>query len=516
LGDSIGSIARLNDFTVTGSRINILADILTGMTQTYNGSTYIGNASFIGKEAKVGFLFESDYKSYFEYGATNTIPGSSIVYLDTNPIYVRTMISVDPIITFNGAVNDTIPDTHTLLLAAISDQSVPASAGAAAINNVASINFNDTVGADAPLYSLNSQVRVNVIQADSATAFVGQINVIDSVSTYSNQTYRANAMIAQASVQPGEVVFSVWDPEASITFNLAKQTAENSNCSGSSCGQTNLQNPGSQDTLRLNGDSNYINSQNTNAGAAGYWPNPAIVGNALGFQPPATASAASVPAPQNPIQLPPVTNLPQVRPDIPAPIIVTQPIRVELSLRGGADLSAALMQNSQTFAVNYAMSDTGSNSRVSVTMGDSNTLALSESERRNARDYQILASNQVVPAPQKGFVNVIFQLIINGEPIQLVSTSPQKAFELKLPSMALPRLDTLLQQQRQDGVSKAVTLIATLANGRPLPAWLKFNPDTQNFSASSIPDGAPDTQIKLVAMQDGVEIDQVVFTIDTP
>jgi hypothetical protein len=210
--------------------------------------------------------------------------------------------------------------------------------------------------------------------------------------------------------------------------------------------------------------------------------------------------------------------LPEVRPEItiPLPIITPKPVKVDLPLRSGSDLSSALLQNSQTFAVNYALSDTRSVSKVSVTMGGSNTLALSESDRINIRDYQILASNQVAPAPQKGFVNVIFQLIINGEPIQLVSTSPQKAFELKLPSMALPKLNTLLQQQRKDGVSKAVTLIATLANGRPLPAWLKFNPDTQTFSASSIPDGAPDTQIKLVAMQDGVEIDQLVFMIDMP
>jgi mucin-19 len=132
------------------------------------------------------------------------------------------------------------------------------------------------------------------------------------------------------------------------------------------------------------------------------------------------------------------------------------------------------------------------------------------------RDYRILASNQVVPAPEKGFVNVIFKLVINGEPIQLVSSSPQKSFELKLPPMALPKLSALLQQQKQDGISKVVTLVVTLANGKPLPSWLKFNPDTQTFSATSIPEGTPDTQVKLQAIQDGNEVDQVVFTIDTP
>jgi hypothetical protein len=128
----------------------------------------------------------------------------------------------------------------------------------------------------------------------------------------------------------------------------------------------------------------------------------------------------------------------------------------------------------------------------------------------------MMAGNQATPAPEKGFVNIIFKLLINGMSIQLVSTSPQKGFELKLPPMALPKLDALLQQQSQDGDVKPVTLVATMANGMPLPSWLKFNPETQTFSASSIPEGTPDIQVKLQAMQGGVEVDQVVFTIDTP
>jgi hypothetical protein len=60
-----------------------------------------------------------------------------------------------------------------------------------------------------------------------------------------------------------------------------------------------------------------------------------------------------------------------------------------------------------------------------------------------------------------------------------------------------------------------VTLVATLSNDMPLPSWLKFNPETQTFSASFIPEGTPDIQVKLQAIQSGAEVDQVVFTIDT-
>ena len=93
------------------------------------------------------------------------------------------------------------------------------------------------------MYSLNAQVRVNLTQTEGASSFIGQVNVKDGVSTYSDQIYRANSMVAQASSRGGEVTFSVFDPQASITFNLPRQTTDNSGCSGALCGQLNLQNP---------------------------------------------------------------------------------------------------------------------------------------------------------------------------------------------------------------------------------------------------------------------------------
>jgi hypothetical protein len=474
LGDSIGSIARLNDFTVTGSRINILADVLTGMTQTYNGSTYIGNASYIGRPARVGFLYEPSFIRYFEDGPNTAIAGSSIAKLNNNPIYVRTLISVDPSITFNGTVNDTVPNTHTLLLAAIADQSVPASAGVAAINNAASINFNRAVGDLAPLFSLNAQVRVNLIQSDGASSFIGQVNVKDGISTYSDQTYRANSMITQASSRGGEVYFSVFDPQASITFELPIQNANNSGCIGASCGQLNLQNPGSLDSLRFDGKSNYLENQNTSG--VGRWGDSAIANNALGFVPP-----------------------------------VIQTLRSNLET--GAVLKQALQL---TLANSEDIRQMSGRSRVDVSMMSETISAPSDRNRIGSGEFRMMAGNQTIPVPDKGFVNIIFKILINGESIQLVSSSPQKGFEVKLPTMVWPKLSALLQQQTQDGVVKPVNLIATLANGKPLPSWLIFNPETQTFSASSIPEGTPDTQIRLQAVQDGLVVDQALFTIDTP
>jgi hypothetical protein len=288
LGDSIGETARLNNLTVTGSRINILADIITGIAQTYNGEIYIGDASYLDKTPTVGFLFTDNYKGYFQYVSGIGVRSSTISYLDLNPIYVRTMISEDPSVTYNGTLNDTVANTHTLLVAAIAPTAIPSSSGYAAVNAGATINFNAQVGSTAPLYSLNAQTVVSNTQPNASTSYIGTVSLVDSVATYSDQTYRANLMSAQSSSAPGNVTFSVWDPAASVNFNLPEQTVANSGCS-SNCGQINLQNPGSFDSLVINGGSNFLLDANLNG--VNNWGNQVTNGNALGYVAPVTPIA---------------------------------------------------------------------------------------------------------------------------------------------------------------------------------------------------------------------------------
>jgi hypothetical protein len=187
------------------------------------------------------------------------------------------LISEDPEITFNGSVNDIVADTHTLLVAAIAP-TAPAS-NAAALNGAAVINFNGSVGQDAPLYSLNVQTVLNSSQ-NNADAYLGSINLTGDVTTYSSQTYRANLMTAKSNPQPGQVVFSVWDPAASVNYLLPMQNPTNSNCN-SNCGQMNLQNPNSLDALRFNGGNNFIPLSNSLG--VNNWGGRVTQANALGF-----------------------------------------------------------------------------------------------------------------------------------------------------------------------------------------------------------------------------------------
>ena len=104
LGDSVGSFASLKDLGVSAPQINILGDVLTSATQSYNG------AVFIGDNGKPGFLLNL-FKD-----ATGITP----YILNNNAVNVRTFISKDPSINFSQAFNDMNPGQHTVLIAAIS------------------------------------------------------------------------------------------------------------------------------------------------------------------------------------------------------------------------------------------------------------------------------------------------------------------------------------------------------------------------------------------------------------
>ena len=158
---------------------------------------------------------------------------------------------------------------------------------AAAINAAANINFMATVGEIAPLYSLNAQTVLNSVVANSASTYLGSITVTGGVSTYSGQYYRANMLGAQATTQPGNVTFSVYDPAATVTYLLPTQTLANSGI-GFVPNQINLQNIGGGDRLVINGVNNYPQAENVTG--VNNWGARFAQGNALGYFAPPSAN----------------------------------------------------------------------------------------------------------------------------------------------------------------------------------------------------------------------------------
>jgi len=118
-------------------------------------------------------VFNYNYKQWHSYAK----------YI--NASYVRTLISDDPTITFNGHLNDyDSTPTHTLLVAAISNT-----------GEVPTINFNQGSGNVNRLYSINAQT---MYRWDVNTSF-GQINFnSQKMLTQSDQTYRTASMSTQA------------------------------------------------------------------------------------------------------------------------------------------------------------------------------------------------------------------------------------------------------------------------------------------------------------------------------
>jgi hypothetical protein len=274
LGDSVGSLARLNSIDITGRSIYVLADILTATSQTYNGNVFIGDATYLNKPRVLGFLF-NNYRNYFEYQRGALV--STIDYLNTNPQYIRTMISEDPSVVFNGAVNDVTANTHTLLVAAIA----PSIASASSSPPV--IVYGEAVGAIAPLYSINSQTAINHsgVPASSSSQYVGSISIVGGASTFSSQTYSTASMTASALSSGGQVTFSVYDPNSSVTFLLPTHSTNGVD-------QLNLYN-GNAASLAIYGSSNYANNPNTGS-ASDQWSAPTL-GNALGYVAPVSNQA---------------------------------------------------------------------------------------------------------------------------------------------------------------------------------------------------------------------------------
>jgi autotransporter-associated beta strand protein len=194
IGDSVGSVARLNGLDITGSEIDILADVLTAFSQQYNGPVVIGNN---GKE---GFLYERFIG----------INGAAPSLFEGNSIYARTLISEDPSITLNGTINDSnftnvglIPNTHALQVAAISF----------APSDIPVVNINGVVGNINPLHSMNIQT----IKANSSGWF-GELSVGD-VTTYSDQYYRSYDITLIPKMPDGTTTFTAIRTGASVSFS---------------------------------------------------------------------------------------------------------------------------------------------------------------------------------------------------------------------------------------------------------------------------------------------------------
>ena len=201
IGNSVGSVAPLASFVITGSTINLLADVLTSSQQIYNGSVVIGT------NGNDGFL----YTMFL----AQTRPAPNFKILDT--VHTRTLISLDPLIEFNGTLNPVAASQYSLMVAAIYPGFVNGDLAKMPI-----VTFNGLVGNILPFYSANIQT----LQAGdlfALTPATGVINVTGGVQTTANQNYSSAQIALTANPTLNNVVFkSMAGGSGNINFDLSK------------------------------------------------------------------------------------------------------------------------------------------------------------------------------------------------------------------------------------------------------------------------------------------------------
>lgn len=415
-----------------------------------------------------------------------------------NPLFVRTLISEDPNVTFNGSVNDLVTNTHTLLVAAIAPD---ATAGSSA---VASVNFGASVGNVSPLYSLNAQVVVNQNQANSVSNYVGTVSLVGNVATYTDQTYRASVMTAQAASQPGSVTFSVYDPNSSITYLLPLQA------SGAGAGQMNLQNPNSLDSLTINGANNYVGVQNRSG--TNNWGALATITPALGYVPPTIILPTFVPAAPfiTPFIAPYIPFLPAIVPFAPLPptpgpfVPNSFGIKPSAANLNNSSFIAPTIQNSTNFVF---FSPAQRPASVNVVMApDINAV----SGARSIAGMQVLGKDIAVTKPETGMLNVLVKVLIDGVPTTLATTAPVKGFKFTVPDALLPESISSSSPVGKASTQPTSGVVerAVQSDGSPLPNWLKYDPDTNTFTANEVPQGAKAVEIKIQTIRNGQVLEE--------
>ena len=230
IAGNVGFANQINDLTVTSENIYLFADVRTYRSQTYNGDVWIGDRSNLPSAlSALGALatgingVTSSVLGALDYSVFNYNFRQWHSFIKTsNASRLRTLVSEDPSITFNGHLNDySSTPTHTLALAAIS-------------NNweTPTITFNFGSGDTNRLYSINVQTMWTW---DRNTSF-GQVNFNGQrMLTKTDQTYRTQNMNSMArnyvpiiDMPPGKL--TVLLPNG--TFNMQQFGISNGSTAG--------------------------------------------------------------------------------------------------------------------------------------------------------------------------------------------------------------------------------------------------------------------------------------------
>ena len=178
---------NIYDLTVNANTILIKGNITTFATQDYTGHVLIGGRG--------------------------------------NTDLTRILLSEDPSIVFHGAIDDTVANTHNLVVEAI----------ATVQNQTPIITFAAPVGAIDPLASLTVKTGTQnpTSYITDISAPIGNIGVMANVTTAGNQAYTANEMTLGDSTLP-TATLTFTTKGGVITFNIGSGSGSGNGISSNS------------------------------------------------------------------------------------------------------------------------------------------------------------------------------------------------------------------------------------------------------------------------------------------
>jgi hypothetical protein len=170
--DNNGLINELR--VIAGNDIDLFADVTTKNLQDYTA-----NSINIGSVAGTAIHNQVNWNLSGTTGYSNFDPA---YVKENNASLVRTLISVDPTIRFNGAVNDAIEGggMHSLVTIAISRSR----------SQYADVIFGSTIGAERKLYSVSART-IEYLEGALAPNDLGTIKLGGNISTVADQRYQS-------------------------------------------------------------------------------------------------------------------------------------------------------------------------------------------------------------------------------------------------------------------------------------------------------------------------------------
>jgi filamentous hemagglutinin family protein len=242
-GVTLPSLTVNGDVTLVNGGLGSVGEIRTAGAQIYNGKVGLGqnlkltgsSVTFNDSVGKVGTVYSNyvanhgseiydlevlagsifinaDITTYGTqtYGSGNS-PANVVIGGNGTNGTVRTLISEDPEIKFYGTINDSVANTHDLMLKSVAYIS----------NQMPKVSINGDVGLIKPLKTLTVATGLQKILGAfaeiSTSQYWGSISLVGNVTTLGNQEYTSNEITIGTNVQASSYEFT--STEGRVIFN---------------------------------------------------------------------------------------------------------------------------------------------------------------------------------------------------------------------------------------------------------------------------------------------------------